>query len=199
MPILWGGATNDLGFIQKIEERLDFLITTTRPNSLSDLRPQLVQIIHDLRKEALISHRDLYGERDIESTPQADVLFVEYTASRGRILRISRDGSDVWLDDFGYGAVGIGDSFVHTLLRCYPIKDLAIDSAKVLAYRIIEDAIAIGAFGMGEPIHIWIIKSKEGQNDLEIRELQKAEMDAIQDTCRIWREAEREIFRQIKI
>jgi hypothetical protein len=116
LPILWGGATNDLGFIQKVEERIEAVLRTRRPATLADLRPEVVAIVHHLRKEVLAHHRELYGERDIEATPAADLLFVEYTASSNRILCISKDGGDVWLDNFGYGAVGLGDSFAHKKL-----------------------------------------------------------------------------------
>ena len=196
MPILWGGATNDLGFIQKIEEHINTAVSTKKPNSLLELRPELVTIIHNLRREALARHRELYGERNIETTPQADVLFVEYRMNISRILIISKDGDDVWMDDFGYAAVGIGDSFAHTLLRGRAIKELTVDTAKILAYRVIEDAIAVSAFGMGEPIHIWVMRCTEGQkNQLEVRELSKTEIDVIQDTCKGWREAELDTFR----
>jgi hypothetical protein len=53
----------------------------------------------------------------------------------------------------------------HT--KSYGVKNLALEVAKVLAYRVIEDAIAIGAFGMGPPIHVWIMRSIEGQNKIE--------------------------------
>lgn len=191
LPILWGGATNDLGFIQKIEERLQLTLTTEKTSNLSELRPHLVKIVHALRKEALEAHRELYGPRGEEETPYADVLFAEYHDNIGRILRISRDGRDVWLDDFGYGAVGIGDSFAYTLLSGHSISGLSVDVLKVHACRVIEDAIEIGAFGMGPPIDLWVIKP-----DGEVQKLEQPEVDSIEDTCRGLRQALLETFKE---
>lgn len=191
LPILWGGATNDLGFVQKIEERIQVAVGTGRPSSLSELRPHLVKIVHGLRKEVLEAHRELYGSSGEERTPYADVLLVEYRESKGRILSISRDGSDVWLDDFGYGAVGIGDSFAYTLLWGHNISGSSINVLKVHACRVIEDAIDIGAFGMGLPIDLWVINP-----DGEVQKLDKPEVEAIEDTCRALRQAILETFKE---
>jgi 20S proteasome alpha/beta subunit len=191
LPILWGGAANDLGFIQKIEERIQVVVGTGRPSSLSELRPHLVKIVHGLRKEVLVAHRELYGSSGEERTPYADVLFVEYRENKGRILSVSRDGSDVWLDDFCYGAVGIGDSFAYTLLWGHNISGSSVNVLKVHACRVIEDAIDIGAFGMGPPIDLWVIKPNG-----EVQKLEKAEVEAIGDTCRGLREAILETFKE---
>lgn len=191
LSILWGAASNDLGFVQKIEERIQVAVGTAKPGSLLELRPSLVKIVHGLRKEVLEAHRELYGSRGEEETPYADVLFVEYHNNKGRILRISRDGRDVWLDDFGYGAVGIGDSFAYTLLLGHDISGLSVDVLKVHACRVIEDAIEIGAFGMGPPIHLWVIKPNG-----EVQELERPDVEVIEDTCQGLREAVLGIFKE---
>lgn len=60
-----------------------------------------------------------------------------------------------------------------------------------MAYRVIRDAIDVGAFGLGEPIDIWIM---DGQS---IRQMSPDEMLALRDAYSTWMEAELETFRKL--
>jgi hypothetical protein len=69
---------------------------------------------------------------------------------------------------------------------------LDVERGKLLAYRIIKDAIDIGAFGLGEPIDIWTMKMVDEKP--EIHNLTEEEILALNDAYLVWKEAERRIF-----
>lgn len=190
--VLWAGS-GEVGFLQKIEKGLDALPSEIKKADLEKLKPHLVGIIHRLRKEALDRRRDLYGST--KGASGADVLFCGCSDST-QILHISADAKDEELQEFGYAASGIGDTFAYTLLRGKDIKCMSCEEGKVLAYRVIHEAIEVGAFGLGEPIDIWVIRKtrKKGKVSIELHRLQEEEVHAIRDTYSTLKEAEAEIL-----
>lgn len=194
--ILWSGS-GDLGFLQKIEEAIDGFPSEIKNAGLEQVRSQILQAIHIIRAEALQRYRDLHTKE--EGASFADVLFADYKGRIAKILHIDRDCNDEWLHEFGYAATGIGDAFAYTILQNYELKGTSIDGGKVLAYRVIDDAIKIGAFGLGEPIDIWTITEVEENDKKVIQSLQLdvTQMAAVRDTCAAWRQAEAETFQNI--
>lgn len=190
--ILWAGS-GEVGFLQKIEKGLDALPNEMKKASLEKLKAHFVATIHTLRKEALDRRRELYGST--KGASGADVLFCGYS-DNAQILHISKDAQDEELQEFGYAASGIGDTFAYTLLRGKDIKNMSCEEGKVLAYRVIHEAVEVGAFGLGEPIDIWVIRKtkKEDKESIELHRLLEEEMDAIRDTYFALKEAEAEIF-----
>lgn len=194
--VLWG-ASGELGFVQKIEELIEQLPLERKEAGLDSLRPELIRISGTIRKETLDRHRAVHAG-DTRAAPSADCLYAEHRRGTCRILRITADGDDVWLEEFGYGASGIGDTFAYTILMNHDIKSLSVHFGKLLAYRVIRDAIEIGAYGLGEPISVWTISNvaEEGEKQLiQAHRLSEEEMDGIRDACLAWKEAEREVFR----
>jgi len=190
---LWSGS-GELGFIQKIEEAIEGFPIELKNAGLEQIRPQIIRAIHSIRAESLGRHRALYGKE--EGASFADVLFGDYKGQIPRILHIDRDCNDEWLHEFGYAATGIGDAFAYTILQNYEPRYISVDAGKVLAFRVIGDAIKIGAFGLGEPIDIWSITA----DDKEVVKsgcVNTTEMAAIRDTCAAWRQAEVETFQNI--
>ncbi len=96
------------------------------------------------------------------------------------IWHISPDCQDKRQEVFGYGCSGSGDIFAHTLLKHYKVRELEVKQGALVAYRVIRDAIDVGAFGLGEPIDIWIM---DGQS---IRQMSPDEMIALRDAYSTW-------------
>ena len=71
--------------------------------------------------------------------------------------RVYQTNQDTELQVFNYGIIGIGDTFAYTILKNYKLSDCSIERGKIVAYRVIRDAIDVGAYGLGEPIDIWTI------------------------------------------
>jgi hypothetical protein len=59
-------------------------------------------------------------------------------------------------------AIGVGDDFAFALLQKYEdtIRKFNTDKALVLVYKILNEAIKVGAYDLNFPIDIWVINSK---------------------------------------
>jgi 20S proteasome alpha/beta subunit len=188
---LWG-ASGSVGMIQKIEAVFSSLPKEILNASLNEpqLRQTILQNVHALRAHELQRHRALYGQnRDMEAGV-ADLLIVEYQGN-ARIWHINPDCADEFLEEFGYGTSGSGDIFAYTLLKNFEIKEFSVEQGPLIAYRVLRDAIDIGAFGLGEPIDIWVVDKDR------IRKKQENEMLALRDAYAMWMEAEEENFKEL--
>lgn len=186
---LWS-ASGSVGMIQKIEAVFASLPKEILNASINEpqLRQNVLQNAHTLRAQELQRHRALYGQgRDMEAGI-ADLLIVEYQGNP-RIWHINPDCADEFLEEFSYGTSGSGDIFAHTLLKNFKIKEFSIEQGALIAYRVLRDAIDIGAFGLGEPIDIWVI-NRDG-----IMQKQESEILALRDAYSTWMEAEEENFK----
>ena len=66
-----------------------------------------------------------------------------------------------------------------------------------MAYRVIKDAIDVGAYGLGEPIDIWTMKVTNG--NIEITQLSDSEIMALSDAYMAWKEAEKAVLKGLNL
>jgi 20S proteasome alpha/beta subunit len=201
------GASGYIGVIQRCkeeiarfgkrisEEGLNTLIEERSPDgnvTYISIRDKIRQQIFLINKYEREMHKEFYGKE--EEAPIANILitFYDKEEKKFRIWHILPDGGEEFLEELGYGCVGIGDTFAHAFIKDYYNSDLDVERGKLLAYRIIKDAIEIGAFGLGEPIDIWTMKMVDEKP--EIHNLTEEEILALNDAYLVWKEAERRIF-----
>jgi 20S proteasome alpha/beta subunit len=60
-----------------------------------------------------------------------------------------------------YTCSGIGDTFAYTLLRNYYSGEMEIRKGKLVTYRVIRHAVDVGAYSLGEPVDVWVMKLME--------------------------------------
>jgi 20S proteasome alpha/beta subunit len=133
-----------------------------------------------------------------EGAPLADMLIVIYEPEgRYRIWHIAPDCADELLEALGYACTRIGDTFAYTLLRNYYLSEMDVEKGKLVAYRVIRDAIEIGAYGLGEPCDLWIMKLRNG--DIEIVQLSENEKMALNDAYTTWKETEKAVLRGLHL
>jgi len=174
--------------IGDIEERSDEKVKCVT------LRDKIKGLVFFINKDEQERHKAFYG--DERGAPLADIILVFYDKAQEkfRIWHVAPDGGDEFLDELGYGCSGIGDTFGYAFLKNFYSEDLDIQVGTVIAYRVIQEAIEIGAYGLGEPIDIWIIE-KEG-DDIKVKSLSTDELSALHDTCCMWREVEKDVFKK---
>jgi len=199
--ILWSGSGR-VAFIQRIEKALDSLPSKSKQSSIEKLRQEIIDIIYELRRKALTRSIALYGgEEGKEKASYADTLFCGFEKGKPKIIHVTADAEDEDIEEFGYAASGIGDTFAYTLLRGKDVKSLSCEEGKVLAYKVIRESIDVGAFGLGEPIDIWVIGEikVKGKKVIKICRVPEENIAAIHDVYISLKQAEEEIFKKLKI
>jgi 20S proteasome alpha/beta subunit len=156
---LWA-ASGRGALIQRVAEQLTQLLETE--SSLELIRDSLAKTVKKCAQELF--------QLD-QQPPQDSFVFVQYL-NQPRILQISVSGTPEWITT-GPFSIGIGRMFAHALLqkytRLFPDK-IDVQKASLLAFKIIEEAIQVGAFGLGPPIDIWAI-TKDNLKNLSEEEI----------------------------
>lgn len=175
-------ASGELALIQRV---LELVGTLPVDQPLDQLRDRLAETI----KQSVMSLLQLdFRTQFFQGNPQAllslhpgDFVFVEYR-QKPRILHITSYGTPEWIDrPF---ATGNGANFAYALLQKYHERELDIEQASLLALKVIEEAIEVGAYGLGPPIALWHVTEKA------VWPLEDAKIAALQDAARQLRESE---------
>ena len=175
---LWS-ASGELALIQRVEENLAGFSTVAQP--LTTLRDNLSA----KTRECVLTFLNLVGGRPITG----DFVFVEYS-NKPKILHVALDGTPEWIVDRPFVS-GIGDVFTYALLRKYqdlfPDK-IDLQKGSLLAFKVIEEVIHVVSVGVGPPIDIWQLMANK------IKNLDEAEITALEDASHGLREAELKLF-----
>ena len=174
---LWA-ASGRGALIQRVQEKLSAF--PEKENPLEGLRDILAPTIKNCVNELF--------QLD-QQPPQESFVFVEYM-DKPRILQVVVTGTPEWITT-GPFAIGIGRMFAHALLQKYadlfPAK-IDVKKASLLAYKIIEESIAVGGWGLGPPIDIWQVTQNGAKSYSE------EEMAALEETYLGLKKAEIEMF-----
>jgi proteasome beta subunit len=176
-------AAGELALIQRVAERLQSLPAN---RSLVRLRDEIGQVIKQCITELIqLDFRASFFAQDPETLLKlhpADFVFAEFDQVP-QILHITVDGVPEWIVEASFAA-GSGDLFPYALLRKYQGKNINLERAQVLAYKVMEEAIAVDAYGLGPPIDVWRITEAGARN------LSEAEKEVLTEAARKLREAE---------
>lgn len=177
----WAGA-GEIALIQRVSEAIRG-ISVDQP--LEGLRDQLANAVKQCVSTLLqLDFRTPF----FQGNPQAllslhpgDFVFAE-CRSKPVILHVTSYGTPEWIER-PY-ATGSGALFAYALLQKYQGVGLSNDQVSVLAAKVIEEAIEVGAYGLGPPIHVWHITA-EG-----ISVLDEARLAALADAAKTLRDSE---------
>ncbi len=177
----WSGA-GEVALIQRVQEAIGG-ISADQP--LNVLRDQIANAI----KQCVTSLLQLdFRTQFFQGNPDAllnlhpgDFVFAE-CRSDPIILHITSYGTPEYvLKPF---ATGNGSPFAYALLQKYQNRELTIQQASVVAFKIIEEAIDVGSYGLGPPVNIWHVTPKG------VVPLEEARVAALADVARTLREEE---------
>ena len=190
--IIWGAAGN-VALIQAVKLKMRDYADPESLGSLDDLCRDLAKHIKKSTEELLdLDFRTTYLPQDrpaLALNYYAEFLFGEHSKEGSGLLKITSYGSPEWIKQRPE-ALGNGSTFAYALLQKYQGLKLDVERACVLAYKTIEEAIAVGAYGLGPPIDIWVV------DDCGTRRLDKdTDIPALEDTVKGIREKELESFR----
>lgn len=155
---LWAGA-GELALVQRVGEHFGAL---PQDAHLANLRDQLGAVIKQCVTGLVqLDFRLQFLPPDPERLLQlhyADFIFAEL-GREAELLHISSLGSPEWFQNQPV-VLGNGDLFAYALLQKYQGRSLTPEKAAILAYKVIEEAIEVGAYGLGPPIDVWQITRK---------------------------------------
>jgi 20S proteasome alpha/beta subunit len=180
------GISGASGTTQHIEEAF---VGFHAKETLKRLRQDVKKIIATELREAYDGYVQVPGTQ--VNPPVAVVLLAGLCENRPFILEIDRDGQDtVYGEGLGsFLAVGSGKAIAQAIFRPHlaPASARSEEQAKVLACRVIEDAIALSAAFVAAPVHLHLV-TLGGQS----KECSKEELEGLSDTCAAWRQLERD-------
>jgi proteasome beta subunit len=177
----WAGS-GEVALIQRVSELIG---ATTPDQTIEQLRDGLANAIR--QSVAILLQLD-FRTQFFQGNPDAllslhfgDFVFVE-CRTQPKILHITSNGTPEWIDRFF--ATGNGANFAYALLQKYQGRGLTIAQASLLAFKVIEEAIEVGSYGLGPPIEIWHACTTG------LRQVPEEEVAALQDAARQLREQE---------
>ena len=160
---LWAGA-GELALVQRAGEHFR---TLPQDAHLANLRDDLGAIVKQCVTELTqLDFRLQFLPPDPERLAQlhyADFIFAELAGGGAQLLHISSLGSPEWFLEQPL-VVGNGDLFAYALLQKYQGRRLTLEQAAILAYKVIEETIEVGAYGLGPPIDVWQVTEKGLKN-----------------------------------
>lgn len=184
---LWS-ASGELALIQRVEEFIERMPNKSQPLSnirdiLSNIVKQAVTILlqQDFRTQFLPPH----DPEILLKLHPGDFMFVEWQ-QEAKILHLLCNGTTEWINK--PFASGLGDLFAYALLQKYQGHSYNLQKATLLAYKVLEESIKVGSWGLGLPIDIWQI-SRQG-----IQNLNEDDIAALADTSKLLREGEIQSF-----
>lgn len=182
---VWG-ASGELALVQRLVEKIDGLPQKDHP--LAILRDLLTGFVKEAVESLLkLDFRTQFSAGNPESLLSlhpGDFLFAEYRPpSPPRILHIMSNGTPEWVGA-SFAATGNGAVFAHALLVKYSAGKIPCDKAKLLAYKVIEEAIEVGGYGLGPPIAIWEITAGG------VKQSTAEDIAALEDAAHVLREQE---------
>jgi 20S proteasome alpha/beta subunit len=155
---LWVGS-GEIHVIQRLEKEFK---KNRRKKPIEVARDDIGKTINECIENLIeLDLRSKYiGEDPVRllSLHKLETIFAEYT-NQAIIYHYFNTGISEIIDrPF---ALGIGDDFAFAILQKYEdvYKKFDVKKASILVYKILGEAIKVGAYGISLPIDLWIIDS----------------------------------------
>jgi 20S proteasome alpha/beta subunit len=188
-PILYG-QSGDVGLQQKMDESLTSVKPgTTMKATRRNIKRQTGVVFQESRESWV-----QYPRRPFNEPPDASLLFVGILDRKPWIMQIETDNRDTMFGDQmgNFAAIGSGKVMAQALFRPHLETDRNLELGKIFAYRIVDDAIDLTAYGLGYPIRIYTLAL-----DGTVRRVEREELRKLNDTCESWRQLERDTVGEV--
>lgn len=194
--VVWGASSNQAGIVQAVDEALAKKFSASYFENKS-----LATIKSEIAGQVALTVRDLANNRFINvpgtGFPPTSFVFCGYSPHGGSfIMEVAPNLLDEEHITRGYTAVGSGDIFPYFALASvdhYSVRDKSLTHAKMVAYRIVDDAIRVAANGLGPPVQmVEVRKPIEAGQFANSHMLTKDELDVVRDQVMSWKTVEAE-------
>lgn len=194
--VAWGASTNRGGVVQHVGDHLTAVFA--HRNRFANKKRQ--EIRADITREVEKKIKEVYG-RTIQvpglEGPLTSSMFIGYATDGPFILEIHPDLTDTDHVDTGYAATGSGDIFPYfalASLRHYNVPQRTLFGAKLIGYRIVQDAINVAAYGLGPPVQMIEIPLPQRGQATEAHRLSDDDIRTLDERVIEWKEAESEVL-----
>lgn len=174
--ICWSG-TGEYALVQRVSHALQAFQDSNL--TLRDLASSLANVVKSCVRDLLNAdfRTDMYisNINAVSSLHRADFVFAEWAGGAPAILHLNVFGSPVWINDKPF-FIGAGDSLAGMFFQRYRTIPLTKENAGILAYRLIDEVIESGMYGLGAPIDLWQLDDAGGKqlSEGDIRAMQEA-------------------------
>lgn len=180
------GFSGVVGIAQNINAALDKPPKKYQKQSIVKSRGEFNKRISKVLKDA---QRHFVRIDPKAGEPECDTLIAGYTEGEPWILEINRNGIAEQHEHRGFHAIGSGEVFARfacAFMYEKEVRNLGLFPAQALAYRTIATAIDVAAWGLGGPIQMWVVDSKD------VCRMDERQLQAVRDAVELWKKNERE-------
>jgi proteasome beta subunit len=182
-------ASGELALIQRVHEVIGGVSADQPLDRLRDeLATAIKQCVNSLLQLDFRTPFFVGRHEALLSLHPGDFVFVE-ARTQPKILHITSHGTPEWIHrPF---ATGSGAVFAYALLRKYQGIQLSMDQATLLAFKVIQEAIDVGAYGLGPPIEVRQVLPSG------LRSLDEPEIAALNDAAGQLRDSEIQLLLEV--
>jgi 20S proteasome alpha/beta subunit len=157
---LWAGS-GETHIIQRLEYEFD-RDKKMNKKPIENIRDEFGQKIRDCVRKIIeldLRSQFIYDDITLLKRQKIQVIFAGYT-NRPVIYRYFNNGLSEIIDK--PFAIGIADDLAFALLQKYEedFKKFDVNKASILLFKILDEAIKVGAYDINFPIDLWVIDSK---------------------------------------
>jgi hypothetical protein len=193
--LAWGASSNRSGTVQHVQQQLQSTFgerNRFKKKKRHEIRKEITAEISRRMKEVYAQAIQLPGMK----SPMNSFLFVGYAQDGPLILEVHADLTDSDHVKFGFAATGSGEIFPYIALaglKHFNVQERTLEEAKLISYRIVQDAINVAAYGIGPPIQMIEIPVKDGEA-ADARKLTEDELRILDEKVLEWKMAESEVL-----
>lgn len=199
--VAWSAAGN-VGIIQRVEQELGR--KHARPDTFAgrkaivDVRRELAQCVAQTVRGIV---RDQYQQAPNLPGWESTFLFAGY-AMHGQVAEpflvgVEPNGIEADHTPVGYCAIGSGDIFAYAGLTHFEVRRRSLHEAKLIAHRVMRDAIQVAAFGLGPPVQMIEISAPDGATPAKATRLTPEDVRVLSDKVDEWKLAEGEVLTEL--
>jgi 20S proteasome alpha/beta subunit len=193
--VAWGASSNRSGTVQHVQQQLQTTFAERnrfKKKKRQEIRAAITAEISKRMKEVYTQAIQLPGM----TSPMNSFLFIGYAQDGPMILEVHADLTDSDHVKFGFAATGSGEIFPYIALaglKHFDVQDRTLQEAKLISYRIVQDAINAAAYGIGPPIQMIEIPVEKGEAG-DARKLTDDELRILDEKVLEWKLAESEVL-----
>lgn len=116
-----------------------------------------------------------------------DFLFAGFAQGNPFIVTVETNLVDTDHMPTGFCAIGSGDIFAYAGLSHFEVRERSLLEAKLIAHRVLSDAIKVAAFGLSGPVEMIELALEGDGLHCDGKKLDEADVKEIEDTVEAWK------------